>query len=295
MHMVKVYKYNNKLTIYLPFDVIESLGLGEGDEIDFFKYSEKAFLFAKKSDIANMIMGGAGTPQKPVTIQRPAQQGESLGVDEIAVLKKLDTLRYQQRTQANVERMLNAQEKETLKQLIKKKAVSAFRSEKDKAVLYSIQKNVYDMYLMRKRMAVQQPASRPMPQPPPAPEEQYAHLLRIRGNMEDDNIKLLEKQGFVVLQTEAEAATVSAALEESIRRGIVVGTRAFNKKFYIMLRPFIEKCSPIIIKELKSGERKVGEIADKSKIDENGLRGVLYYLAEIGDVSEKKKDLFRLA
>ncbi len=288
--MVKVYKYNNKLAVYLPFDVLEALGIGEGDEIDFFKYNESAYLFAKKSDIANMIMGGGRTQQKPQPVQRQVQ-GESISEEEIAVLKKLDTLRYQQRTQANVEKMLNQQENETLKQLIKKKAVATFRSERDKSVLYSIQKNIYDRFLMRKKVVQSQPA----PQPPPAPEEQYAHLLRIRGNMEDDNIKLLEKQGFVVLQTEAEAATVSAALEESIRRGLVVGTRAFNKKFYIMLRPFIEKCSPIIIKELKGGERKVSDLAEKSKLDENGLRGVLYYLAEIGDVSEKKKDLFRLA
>ena len=39
---------------------------------------------------------------------------------------------------------------------------------------------------------------------------------------------------------------------------------------------------------------KVDDIARRLGIDEDATRGILYLLAESGDVSEKKKDLFVL-
>ena len=44
-----VYKYNKKLAVYIPTDVAQSLGIEENDEVDFFRYSNKAYLMAKKS------------------------------------------------------------------------------------------------------------------------------------------------------------------------------------------------------------------------------------------------------
>lgn len=290
--MVKIYKYNNKLAIYLPFEVIKELGLTEGEEIDFFKFKERSFLFAKKEDIANLLAGGGGSRPQQAQEQRVERQGwqrPELSQEEVAVLKKLDTLRYNQRTQANVEKLLSAAEKEILKQLLKKRAVSLFRSGKEN--LYSIGKSVYDMFLMRKKLQAQ-PA---MQQAGQHIEEYRASLLKVRGNIEDENIKRLEKDGYIVLQTESEAAVVSAALEESIRHGQVFGTRAFNKKFYIMLRPFLERYTSTVMKELRGGEKKVPEIAERVKLDENGVRAILYYMAESGDVSEKRRDLFALA
>lgn len=49
------------------------------------------------------------------------------------------------------------------------------------------------------------------------------------------------------------------------------------------------------MKELRGGEKKVPEIAERVKLDENGVRAILYYMAESGDVSEKRRDLFALA
>ncbi len=289
--MVKVYKYNNKLAIYLPFDVIKDLGLSENDEIDFFRFRGSAYLFAKKADIADLLAGSSNAAenlQNRNERQQSQQPKADLSQDEISVLKKLDTLRYNQRTQQNVDRLLSPQEREILRQLLKKKAVSLFRSGKDDATVYSIGKSVYDRFLMRKKpQAVESTVPQDI-------DEHHTNLLRVRGNVDDENIKKLEKEGYIVLQTESEAAAVSAALEESIRHGQVFGTRAFNKKFYIMLRSFLERYSSQIIKELRSGDKKVPEIAERVRMDENGVRAVLYYMAEIGDVSEKRRDLFTL-
>ena len=105
----------------------------------------------------------------------------------------------------------------------------------------------------------------------------------------------LEKNGFLVLQTEAEAGRVSLILETSIRHGQILGTRAFNKKFYIVRRTYFDKNSGGILKKLRENSYKVADLADELKIDEDGARAILYLLSENGDVSEKKRDTFTIA
>ena len=306
--MVKVYKFNNKLVVYLPLEVIKALGLEGEEEMDFFKYNDKSFIFAKKSDVTNMLIGKPeASKEAPKPQQRPVQQPvrevqvqpqavrSELSTADVAVLKKLDTLRYNQRTVANVDRILNANEKETLKILLKKKAVAVFKS-KDNSQLYSIPKNIYDAFLMRKKPGQQQQAPAPQAKPLVKSSAPLPFMnQKMPDIMENDNARKLEKDGYIVLQTESEAAGLSMSLEESIRRGQVLGTRAFNKKFYIVMRPFLEKRADMIVKELKEGDKKVEEIASKTKLDEDAVRAILYLMAENGDVSEKKRDLFSLA
>ncbi len=297
--MVKIYKYNNKLAIYLPFDVIKALNLEEAEEVDFFKFNEKAYILAKKSDVTSMLLGDKVEGQQKQEQKAERTDKAEVSPDEIAVLKKLDTMRYNTRTAANIDKILNADEKEILKQLIKSKVIAVFKDPKSGAQLYSISKNIYDKFLMRKRQGQElaEPAkSTPKPsvsRPFQArPEQKWAAEQQ---PAENENVKKLEKDGYVVIQTEGEAAGLSMSLEESIRRGQVLGTRAFNKKFYIVLRPFMEKKTEIIIKTLRSGEKKVSEVAEETKMDEDAVRSILYLLSENGDVSEKRRDLFVLS
>ncbi len=283
--MVKVYKNKEgKLVIYLPFEVTKTLDLKENEEIDFFKYNNSAFLFAKKSDITNMLLGN----QSKTASTAASYPSRELSNEEIAVLKKLDTVKYPMRTKEKVVQMLNPNEKTILKQLMKKQVVSLFRNEKFKKQLFGISKSVYDKYLMRKKPQTdtqQNQSARPV----------IAKPTMMRDIGENEDVKELEEKGFIVLQYETQAANLSLALENSIRQGLVVGTRAFNKKFYIVLRNFFDRNSGKIMKTLKEGEMGVDQIARDTNIDEDGVRAVLYLLAESGDVSEKKKDFFALA
>ncbi len=276
---MKVFKQNNKLAVYLSPEAAKELGIEENDDVDFFKYSDKAFLFMKKSEVANLLAGITSVPQ-PV-IQRG---GDYIGVEEIAVLKKLDTIRYPQRTLEKINDILNAQEKALLQQLIRKKAVNPFK--KGNVELYGISKSIYDKFLMRKKPS--QGEASPSVQSKPIErmhiEGPYAPLIRS-----------LEERGYLVVQTEAEAGGVSLALEDRIRHGKVLGTRSFNKRFYIVTRQFFDQHNPAIIKAMREGASKVAEIADKARMPEEGSRAILYLLAENGDVRERRKDSFTLA
>ncbi len=112
--------------------------------------------------------------------------------------------------------------------------------------------------------------------------------------MQNENIEKLEKDGFIVLSTEAEAAAVSLALEDSVRHGLVLGTRAFNKKFYIILRDFFNNNSGKVLKSLKEGPKSVDELAKDTGMDGDAIRAMLYLLAEQGDASERRRDVFAL-
>ncbi len=308
--MVKIYKSSKgKLIVYLPFDVVSDLELKENDEVDFFKMNSSSFLLAKKSDITNMILGKPqpqSQPQsKPASQARPSQSQPQMPAEYIAVLKKIDTLRYENRTPENVSKLLNDSEKKILQRLIAEKAVSVFK--KNSKDLYSISKSVYDMFLMRKKPAAfQQPSSAAQKsQPAPAAQRPQIEVPRYVStprftppagvDLNDEGVLSLEKNGFLVLQTEAEAGRVSLTLENSIRHGQVLGTRAFNKKFYIVRRTYFDKNSSGILKKLRDKDYKVADLAKELSIDEDGARAILYLLSENGDVSEKKRDTFTIA
>ncbi len=272
---MKTFKQNNKIAVYLSPEVVQALGIGEGDEVDFFKQGEKAFVFMKKADVASLISGGAAE-NKPI-VQRGSGFLEN---EEIEVLKKLDTLRYQDRTRDNVDKMLNDAEKEVLGKLVQKDAVKLFR--KNNSDIYSISKSVYDRFLMRKK-PVQD--ARPV-------------KIQLSGHMEGPYapfVKRLEENGYLVMQTEAEAGGVSLALEHSIRQGKVLGTRSFNKKFYIVTRQFFDQNSSSIIKAIRDGAGRISDISSKAGIGEDAAKAVLYLLSENGDVREKRRDYFVIA
>ncbi len=265
---MKIYKTrNSKYIVYLPDSVMKQLGLREDDDVQFLKYNDSSFLFAKMASTSGSF--------KPL----------NLTLGEINVLKKLDTLRYADRTVANVSKLLNEGEKKTLQGLLDKKAVYLSKAKGS----YGIVAAVYDKFLMRKKpgAAPQQPRKvvveqpqKPIPLPP-----------KIEKN---ENVIQLETDGYIVLPTETEASSLSLALEDSIRSGKVLGIRAFNKKFYVVLRAFFDKNSGKVIKELKEGPKKVDELVKTTGVKEDGIRAMLYLLSEQGDVSERRKDVFTL-
>ena len=73
----------------------------------------------------------------------------------------------------------------------------------------------------------------------------------------------------------------------------MVGTRAFNKKFYVVTRSFLGKAAREISKAIGPKGSSVADISKETGIDEEGVRAVLYMLAEAGDMAEIKKDIFK--
>ena len=302
--IVKVYRLKDSLTISLPGDVVRALSISEGDELDLIQYKGSYYILAKKSDIEKLITGSAPA-QQPAPNVEAEQPAPVLSAAEIGVLKKLDTLRYSTRTPVEVGKVLKGEDRQVFKQLVRKKVVRPFKDEGQKTH-YSIQKSVYDKYLMRKRIAKVQEVQA-VTIKGAAPSQKYALNAELQRNslaaavsgasihIVEAYIDSLQKDGFVVIQTEPEAAAVSTALEDSIRRGLVVGTRAFNKRFYIAMRSFINGNMPAIMAQISGKNVPVQELAKACKMSDDAVRTVLYILSESGEVTEVRKDIFRAA
>ncbi|MGC8537407.1 MAG: hypothetical protein ACP5MZ_00260 [Candidatus Micrarchaeia archaeon] len=216
--------------------------------------------------------------------------GIDLTAPELALLKKLDTIKYKDRTEAKVLGMLSNDEKKALQSLISKKAVSLFK--KEDAARYSITKSVYDMFLYGKREEKVSTGESKQEKPvEKTVEKTWVSKLK-EQNMYAD---LLEAKGYIVLSNEAEAAGLSTALEESIRMGLVVGTRAFNKKFYVALKGFVTQNAPAILRLIEKKSADIATIANGVGLEEDAARTILYLLAESGDVTEVRRDIFKAA
>lgn len=294
--MSKVYRSNNKLVINLPFDLVGDLAIKEGDELDFFKRGNY-YIVAKKSAIAEMIAGKQAVQQMEMPAAAPMKTAfRQHGVptpEEISLLKKLDTLRYGDRTKEKVAGMLNAEDRKTLTDMIKKGYVRLFKKSGESTLKYSIAKDIYDSFLMRKKELVGKKASEERTQVAAA-EQKPKRWEQVRSS---DNAYLdrLENDGYLVINSETEAAAASASLEDSIRKGFVVGIRAFNKKFYVATKAFIAKSLPKIGKMIGSKGVSVAEISKETGMDPDGVRAILYIMADNGDVTEVKKDIFKEA
>ena len=290
--MSRVYKHNDKLVVYLPFDVIKLLGLREGDEIDFLKYNEKSYIVVKKSDILNKILSDARGQQRQGAWRGSTAMTE-INDDEIKVLKKLDTIKYAERTVEKIDKMLSPQEKKVLKDLVEKKAVYLYKKAGESAEKYGISNGVYDRFLFGKREKVAVPEAAKGAERPPTVKEEPRQVWE--DKLDDKRyLDLLETNGYIVVNNLAEAGNISVLLESSIKSGNVLGTRAFNKKYYIAMRSFINKNATKIIRALDKKAMSTQEISKLTGIDEDGVRSILYILSESGDISETKRDFFTI-
>jgi predicted transcriptional regulator len=292
-------KSKNKFYVPIPPEIVDSMGIKEGEELEFSGKDGTSFVVARK---------GMAAPAAGIVIG--AGRGAiELGEKELDLLRKLDTMRYNERTKEKVEALLNAGEKSILSKLVERKFVTLYRKDPKEQYKYGISKLIYDKFLMGKRV---QKAAEPAPPSPQRPQTTAATATAQQkppvrkldreavkkweerseaGYMED-----LETKGYVVLRNEADAASASAGLEDSIKQGLVIGTRAFDKKFYIGLRGFINKNGPKVMRVLERGKSvSAEEIAAEVGIDEDAVKTILYILAEKGDVTEVRREIFRIA
>jgi hypothetical protein len=293
--MSRVYKSKEHLVVNIPFDVIKTLDIKEGEEVDFFRFQNKYYIFAKKSDIVALVTGvPEQTAQKT---QRPSAPEINLSEEEIKLLRKLDTIRYGERTRTKIKSILSQQEKLIMKSLVAKKIVVPFSKSADQEPKYSISDKFYKEFLYGKREGTRK--SEPQSQAPAQGQRATAPLKpkwmdKASGGVPTGYISTLESNGYIVLNTEPEAAQLSIELEESIKSGAVVGIRAFNKRFYVGMRTFISKNSIKVIKALEKKPLPVSEISKTTGIDEDGVRTILYIMAENGEAAEIKRDYFSL-
>jgi len=265
----------------LPPFLVKELKINENDEVNFLKF-KKWFIFGKKEELAKLIEKGMEDMEEGESKEKEEVKEKEYFVptpEELEVLRKLDSIKYEERTSKEIDKSFSKREKEVLENLIKKKVVEV-RKSKDKEV-YSIALSVYNRFLLRKKGIK---------------IGRKGEVLKVEEKNPEskDLISNLEKVGYMVVPTEEEANEVSKILENDIRIGNVIGTRGFDKKYYVVLSSFFVKESQKIIELLKNGEATLQEICQKLNFEEEKAKALLTLLLEKGDIIEKRKNLFQL-
>ena len=240
-------KIGGKLVAELPQPLVEKLGLKEGDELQL-EEQEGWWLLTKAE------------PEKPA---QPAVSAE-----ELALLRKLNSFRFDARTPEKVDRLLSASEKRALEGLIKKRHVRLYKGGKyQKTGVYSISESVYG--LLKQRAVMTTPA-------------------------ESTPMAALQVHGWLVIANENEAVRLSEALRVQIQAGEVFGMRGFDTKFYVVTRRFYDDTAPRIAAVLEKGPADREEIAAKLRLPVEATTAVIEPMRERSELIEKAKGMYEL-
>ncbi|MCD6415048.1 MAG: AbrB/MazE/SpoVT family DNA-binding domain-containing protein [Candidatus Diapherotrites archaeon] len=235
--MAVVERVGEELAIKLPKFLVDKLGLKEGDRVDFNPIDEKSFVVKRL---------------------------ESLSSKELDVLRKINQIRFFQRTKDAVEKNLTVPEKKILDDLMKKGVVSFYNEGKYK------QKGVYSI------------------------SRDYYPLLVKRQAPKDLDKRYLDK-GYIITEDPEEARNIIRDLQGQIKSGEVASLRSFDKKYYFVSSSLINSAGSEIVANLEQGSMTLDELAESCGLEKDLVKAVIEVLRESGDILEKKKGVYALA
>ncbi len=249
---IKIVKKGGGAYIELPGE------FSQVEDVELFKLREGYYL-------VTLPLGAAAEKPKRQEFQIPSEAEKS-------VLKKLLSVKFQNRTPANVEKILSPDEKKVLKELEGKNFINVFRGRKYPYGVYNINDRVYSV-LYGERTVTQKAARQPE-----------------KKEMKTNPADSLEQKGYAV-GTSTDLRGIIDKNKAEIKSGKVKGLKGFDGRFYIAKMDYVSRMSPLIIKQLDT-ERSIDEIAANLNVEPDAVRTVLHILAEAGDVIEKRKGVY---
>ncbi|MBI5223330.1 hypothetical protein HY990_02825 [Candidatus Micrarchaeota archaeon] len=270
--MVRVIKQNDKCYLELPPDLISF------EELELFKLKDGFYLISLPlaAKTVSTVPKSVSAPVKPPTIST------QMSDQQRAVLKKLMSIRFENRTPEQVSKSLTDEEKLILKEIERRGFVNIFKGIKYRDGVYNINDSAYSQMVQipsgtsAVRVATNGSSSSSSP---------------VSASSATAPEVLLRSKGFVVIVDKNEARVVSDKLASELKSGHVVGIKGFDGKVYLVTRTYFENGRMSINKILKE-DMDVASIAVASKLDVDGASAILHLMAESGEILEKRKGIF---
>jgi len=228
------------------------------------------------------------------TAQQAGERSVKFTAEQLEVMHKLISVRFESRTPSKMEEVLTKQEKDALEKLVASGMVLLYKGGKyAKTGVYSIPDSIYPL-LPRFTQAPQAPLPQPQPetlapvQPNKVAQPQSDKMPRPSVNSEAH----LERYGYMILENEADAKRASNDLSEKIKAGQVKGVRAFDKKFYIATKAFYESHYSDFMEKLGKGNQTEQQLTSMLSLEAGAAKVMLTLLGFEGEVIEKKKGAF---
>ncbi len=260
--------------VLLPPNLADGMG---NAEVEVFPLRDGVFLVC-----AGKIIDQAAMKVEKEAVKKPS--GLSLSDEELAVAKKLFSIKFENRTPPQLDKVLSPAEKKAVAKLCERKLVTVFSGGKYAKGVYNINEPLY----VHMRSISAEGRGRPQMQGTETGHKAVAVVGMPAIDAAGKNTLLhLAKYGYMVLEGEYEAKALMPSLEESIRSGQVKGVRGFDKKYYVLRRQFLLANEKKLLSLLDGGELTAGEAAAKLGMGEDAARALLVVLAEEGEVLEK--------
>lgn len=287
--MTKVVKVDGQLAIVLPQSVVEKLGLKEGYFVDIFELKPGIMAVTTKREVAKLLLGERkeAREQKPTPIM-PAAKEIVFTVDELDAIQKLLSFRYEQRIPSAVDKQLSSGERRALSGLIQKGVVRIYRGGKYRETgVYDIPRRFYETVMQ------QLARGKPAEMRKEKTEKEEGKVAIEKEEKELTPLERLEKEGYAVVEGEAEARRLSEELRP--RRRDIRGFRGFDRKYYVVKNSFIMKHAKRIRESLGEGNKTADQVAAATGLPKGACIAILTIMNEEGEVIEKRKGVFVLA
>jgi hypothetical protein len=239
--------------------MVDKLGLKEGEEADFYEIKPGVFTFVKKNVVERILKEEIGEVEMP-----PVKK--ALGMEEMELLRKLNSIKFSERIPYNVNKKLSPREKEVLSKLMGRGAVRIYKGGRySKTGVYDISNDVYPLLKSDKPEAGLG-----------TPQEQ------------------LEKNGYLIVEDSADAERICKRFEREIRSGEVLGTRGFDRRFYVARREWFISASERVRQVMDKGANSISDVSRELRMGEPASRVVLEIMKDRGDAIEKRKGYYEL-
>jgi hypothetical protein len=238
--------------------------LMEATAVEIYPLKDGAFLVGAKGFVHDAL-------SKKSIVAAPTGKG-TINEKEVDLLRKLLSIRFDQRVPAAVNKMLTDTEKKTLEALEEKGLVTVFKNAKyGKEGVYNISDYAFSQARDYPNQLVKPTAQ------PTTPAESIARL------------------GFAVVESEGEARNLSSALSEKMKSGECIGLRAFDRKYYFISKSFLLENEGKALAALAKGDKTAEEISAETGLTPEASRALLLHLCESGDILEKARGKFAQA
>jgi hypothetical protein len=237
-----------------------SLGFPADKEIEVIKVEEGVWVITQKQ------------------VQRPAEQKENPAdektqksavektqkIDEVEqrIIGYLKNKPFKVRVEGVFENTLSKEELKKLREMIKAKKVSKFKSNE------KYKKSVYQVV-----------------------EQETRNFENVEKGIEEFS---LEKDGFIVVRNEQRAKRLSEELADRIKAGQIMGTKSFEGTFYIIDSTFYNEKSAKVLELLK--QKKNSDLQELSKelaLTPTVVKIVCTFLGEEGQILEKRREIYQ--
>ncbi len=281
--MAKLVQNEGKAFIELSIEEFQKIK-SENAEFEIAKAKEGLFILIEKNGIGKSETGKnnpvqseigknpaekADEPDKTAEILENAKalEKENAKFFEIdaKILGLLKVKGLSERVEGNFEKLLNKEELERLKELVKEGKVIPFKLNE------SYKKAVYKL---------------------PEPKRKESESIEAKDKAIEEYS--MENDGFLIVKNEERAKRISQDFSEKIKAGEIKGIKSFDGNYYIIENSLIEKYRGRVIKEAKEKKSiSLNEISSALGVSKTLSRILCEFLKEDGELIEKKRELFQ--